>query len=184
MTQKPSLDRGSIWLDLRGVREGTHSLVLSEREQALTVDEGTGKDLRDFEFDGEISFDGKDYRVCGSLDGTLETACDRCVTTFGREIRAEVEFRARPEDPRSGPAAFEDGVIDLGPDRQLDLAIPLRAAAILEVPIKNVCREDCRGICPVCGTNRNLETCECNPKSGDPRWDVLRGLSSPSEPKE
>lgn len=182
---QPTLSDGSIWIDLRGIQEGTHSLVLDGRESALVVEEEADRVLRGFRFDGEVDFDGRDYRVRGSLTGDLESACDRCLTRFARPVAGEVDVRAVPPDsPGRDEGVLEEGVVLLGADRRLDLAGPLRGAVLLEIPIKNLCREDCAGICPVCGTNRNLESCDCEPSSGDPRWEALRGLSFPSDPKE
>jgi uncharacterized protein len=185
---EPTLDGGSVSIDLRGIQEGTHSLVLDGREKALVVDEEADRVLRGFRFEGDLSYDGRNYRVRGSLSGTLETACDRCLTRFGRPVRADVEVRAVPHDSPSVGADDEDEtdgtMVLLGSERRLDLGSSLRAAVLLEVPIKNVCRTDCLGICPVCGADRNLESCDCSPTAGDPRWDALRGITFPSDPEE
>lgn len=182
---RPTLSGGSIWIDLRGIQEGTHSLVLDGREQTLAVDEDADRVLRGFQLDGSVSFDGKDYRVRGSLTGTLESACDRCLTRFARPVRTEVEFLAVTRvSPAGDDGVLEQGAVLLEQDRRLDLRELLSAAVVLDVPMKNVCRAGCAGICPVCGTNRNVESCDCDPDAGDPRWEALRGLGFPSDPKE
>jgi uncharacterized protein len=98
---------------------------------------------------------------------------------------AQVECRAVPQESgvREGEGVEESSVI-LDPERRLHLGEVLRLAALPEVPIKRLCRPDCRGICPVCGADRNLESCECSPAARDARWDALRGLSFPSDAKE
>ena len=182
---EPTLSDGSVWIDLRGIQEGTHSLVLDGRGAALAVEEEAERVLRGFRFDGEVTWDGRDYRVRGSLTGDLESACDRCLTRFVRPVTGEVAVRAVPPDaPEGGESSPEEAVVPLGTDRRLDLAGPMRGAVLLEVPIKNVCRDDCAGICPVCGTNRNLESCGCETSSGDSRWEALRGLSYPKDQEE
>jgi uncharacterized protein len=179
---QPTLTGGSIWIDLRGIQEGTHSLVLDGRESALVVEEEADRVLRGFRFDGEVAWDGRDYRVRGSLTGDLESACDRCLVRFARPVTGDVDFRAVPPDSPEGEGARpEEAAVLLGTDRRLDLAGPLRGAVLLELPIKSLCRDDCAGICPVCGVNRNLGSCDCEPSSGDPRWEALRGLSFPKE---
>jgi uncharacterized protein len=60
----------------------------------------------------------------------------------------------------------------------LDLAPLVRDACILELPLAPLCSEDCRGLCPECGVNRNIEQCACAP-GGDPRWAVLASLGEP-----
>lgn len=149
------------------------------------VEEEADRVLRGFRFDGEVAWDGRDYRVRGSLTGDLESACDRCLARFVRPVTGEVEFRAVPPDsPEGAEAAPGEAVVLLGAERRLDLAGPLRGAVLLELPIKSLCRDDCAGICPVCGINRNLESCDCEPSSGDPRWEALRGVSFPKDQEE
>src|SRR5947199_407510 len=75
---------------------------------------------------------------------------------------------------------FPPGAIDLGEDvRQLEglmLEDVLREQVLLSVPLKALCREDCKGLCPTCGKNRNTEPCSCPPALGDPRWSALRDI--------
>jgi len=50
----------------------------------------------------------------------------------------------------------------------------VREQVLLSVPLKVVCREECKGLCPTCGKNRNAESCGCAPPLGDPRWSALK----------
>jgi uncharacterized protein len=72
-----------------------------------------------------------------------------------------------------------EGVKRVEADGFVDLSAPFRTAVLLEVPIKNLCRADCRGLCPVCGADRNAVACGCEPPRGDPRWGALGGVSFP-----
>ena len=178
MTEPPNVTAGSVEIDLRRIQEGTHPLVLDGNGGSLTVDAETGRVLSGFRFEGEISSERKDHRVRGSLTGTLETACDRCLTRIDREVRAELDVRVVVGDePVRDAGESSDVVIHVASETTvLDLADSLRAAVLLEVPIKNLCRDDCRGICPRCGVNRNRESCDCQDKPADPRWDALKGV--------
>lgn len=183
MTRKPNLDRGSTQVDLNGIQEGTHPLVLEGRGATLPLD-SSERLLRGYRFEGSIERLGEDYRVRGSLTGTLESVCDRCLSRFDREIVAEamafVTMGAVEEGERT-----PEGLVVLAPGSTvLDLSDAFREAALLAIPMKNVCRDDCRGICPTCGKNRNEEPCTCATSASDPRWDALRGISFPSDPKE
>jgi uncharacterized protein len=169
-----------MWIDLRGIQEGTHSLVLEDPDGALDVDMEAGLVLRAFRFQGELTFDGLDYRVRGSLAGNLEAACDRCLARCGAPVEAPVACRAVPQESGTPDGAdVEDSVIVLNAERRLDLGETLRLAVLPEVPIKILCRPDCLGICPACGANRNLEPCDCTRTTSDTRWDALRRLSYP-----
>lgn len=183
MTWKPTLLPGSTEIDLTGLTEGTHPLVLDGGKAELEV--APEAFLRAYRFTGTLSRLGEDCQVRGSLIGNLVSACDRCLTPFDRSVEVEVEVKVvwRDADPVERDQEVTEGVIRLSPsDTRLDLAAPFRAAVLLDEPMKNLCRDDCRGLCPVCGTNRNESTCDCDSSKGDPRWDALKDLSFP--PKE
>ena len=63
-------------------------------------------------------------------------------------------------------------------DDQIDLGEVMREQFYLALPMKPLCREDCRGLCPVCGVNRNRESCTCQAEWVDPRMDALRRFKS------
>ncbi len=58
----------------------------------------------------------------------------------------------------------------------LELADVIKEQILLALPVKRVCREDCKGICPVCGANRNEVACDCHEKPADDRWAALKNL--------
>lgn len=189
MTDTRNLPGGSAQVDLRGLQEGTHPLVLGDGSAPLVIDPDTGTELLGFRFEGELVWRPQDRRVRGSLHGQLSVACDRCLTPVARDLSAEVDLRLELVVPGSGEAeAFDDaeaGVVRIASEQaKVDLADSFRRAALLEVPIKNVCREECQGLCPRCGTNRNQASCDCDTERRDPRWDGLRGLTFRSEEEE
>jgi uncharacterized protein len=60
----------------------------------------------------------------------------------------------------------------------IDMADDVRQTVLLAVPLKNVCREDCRGLCPQCGRNLNDGACDCKETRVDGRWDKLKELQN------
>jgi uncharacterized protein len=52
----------------------------------------------------------------------------------------------------------------------------LREQVLLALPVRTLCKPDCKGLCPRCGANRNLQACNCDPGPSDPRWEALSGL--------
>jgi len=100
--------------------------------------------------------------------------CDRCVDDFRREIRTgyKILYKFRSD---KGIAPDEQEIVYIHPDAGfVDVAEDVRQYAILAVPQKLLCREDCKGLCPTCGINRNRETCKCEAEEVDPRWQGLR----------
>ena len=110
------------------------------------------------------------------MEADLVGPCWRCVEDARVPVRvdtSEYVDESRPDD-----APFEEGLdseyVD-GPT--LDLALWARDSIAEVVPAVVLCREDCAGLCPTCGANHNLETCDCAVEAVDPRWDALRALS-------
>jgi uncharacterized protein len=90
------------------------------------------------------------------------------------------ELLFRPQAVNSGPDEAEmqdkDAEIAFYEGDGVELEDILREQVLLAVPIKTVCREECKGLCPQCGKNLNTGECQCEPVAGDPRWDALKGL--------
>ena len=120
----------------------------------------------DVRLDLEALTDGivVDGRVLVPWHGT----CRRCLVPAAGIIDSEVHELY--QHVVTDPEAFEI-VGD-----QLDLRPMVREILVLDAPINPLCREDCAGLCPHCGIDRNLGTCSCETESTDPRWDALRGL--------
>jgi uncharacterized protein len=82
------------------------------------------------------------------------------------------------------PGAGEDEVDAAGLEvgyyngRGIELNDVLREVVLLALPMRVVCSEECKGICPVCGQNRNMKDCGCQPVSVDDRWNKLKSLKS------
>jgi uncharacterized protein len=185
MTWNPNLEPGSTLVVLTGLKEGTHPLVLHGGDAVLVVD--PERELRAYRFEGSLVWSYGDRRVRGSLTGNLVSACDRCLAPFEREHSFEVDAKVRVSDAASSEQGGVDAEneIRVSPEQEsLDLADAFRTAVLLEQPIKNVCREECRGLCPVCGVDLNRSMCDCDTTRGDPRWDALKDLSWKSDPKE
>ena len=106
--------------------------------------------------------------------GTATTAwrgeCRRCGGPVGGMVVAEVRERFAP----SGGTDRDEEAYPLTGD-ELDLEPLARDAVLLELPLAPLCREDCAGLCPTCGANRNHEECGCAP-AADPRWAALDAL--------
>jgi uncharacterized protein len=61
----------------------------------------------------------------------------------------------------------------------LDIREALRQYIIAQMPMKPLCRPDCKGLCPECGTDRNTRTCSCTQRRLDPRWSALSQVGPP-----
>jgi uncharacterized protein len=117
---------------------------------------------------------GADLYLEGELSGVLDLACSRCLTRYRAPIRERFRLVLEPAgdrvpaDPEGAAALARDGVVladELesgwfrGPEIQLDRFVGEMLA--LAVPVQPLCREECLGLCPRCGIDRNVERCSC-----------------------
>jgi len=119
----------------------------------------------------------------GVLQTDVELACSRCLNPFPCSLTLRIEEEYFPTvdvvsgAPLTVPDEFSYFTID--ENHELDLTDAVHQYALLAVPMKPLCRQDCAGLCPVCGKNLNLGECRCLPPETDPRWAKLKeiGLS-------
>ncbi len=102
--------------------------------------------------------------------------CDRCLDEFDQPVVTGygMVYVYDEADSRRFPPE-EVQVLDMN-TTHLSLIDDVRQMVTLSIPLKLLCREDCKGLCPRCGTNWNHGTCECRAELSDPRWDGLRNI--------
>lgn len=139
----------------------------------------------------ELSIDveqagGDAFRVAGQVSTTLEMNCGRCLEAFTVPVAAPFELRYVPQTENAGEGEREVAEDDLATafyqDGALDVTDMLREQFQLALPMKPLCQESCKGLCPTCGVNRNRTDCGCAPHWEDPRLAALKGLLT--RPKE
>jgi DUF177 domain-containing protein len=114
---------------------------------------------------------GPDFRVRGSLKTRLSACCDRCLAPMEFPVERAFELFYRPMASIAREEEIEVPKDELGvgffSGDGIELADIVTEQVILSVPMKKVCREECRGLCPVCGADRNREQCQCAPPQRD-----------------
>ncbi len=109
---------------------------------------------------------GDGILLTGIVRADATGVCDRCLEPASFEVSGEIEeyyLFEEPEDPES----YEDGFELVGPDRVIDLGVPVSDAVIMDTPFVILCQPDCKGLCPVCGCNLNETSCDCVQKEQD-----------------
>ena len=124
--------------------------------------------------------DGAEVFVRGRLTATVPLTCGRCVETFPGRFNAEVDVRLvpRPAGADSVELGADDLDVDFYDNDQIDLARVVENEAMLALPMKPLCQPECRGLCAVCGANRNVVACTCAQRPPDPRLAALRDLAA------
>jgi uncharacterized protein len=124
-----------------------------------------------------------EIRVRGRHNVAMEADCDRCLETARFPLEGVFDLYYSPEPGKTGHHPGEEVAIDEGESEiafydgtGLELNDILREHILLSLPMKYVCGESCKGICPVCGQNRNQAVCNCSERPADDRWAALRNL--------
>ena len=119
------------------------------------------------------------------LNATLRvqsiSECDRCLVGIEQVSAIDLEEECYPTiDPSTGrrtyPPDTAEGVIHVDTNQMLDLTEVLRQYILTNEPLKALCRQDCKGICPECGADLNDAECICDREPVDPRWGALTDL--------
>ena len=135
----------------------------------------------------------RDILLAGEIPLHLEGECGRCLVTVPVEttVRFSMDLvdRAKVEELGSPSGGEDDGAGEVGgsfaPEeaeqifysgRELDLGPIVREQILLALPMHVLCKEDCKGLCQVCGQNLNEKECGCDRKVPDPRWAGLRDI--------
>jgi uncharacterized protein len=116
-----------------------------------------------------------EIRIQGSLKVTMEAPCDRCLEPAAFPVDSKFDLFYQPDVPESAPGGevhVAAGEIEIGfyDGDGLELEDVLVEQIVLSLPMQRVCKDTCKGICPVCGQNRNITGCSCQVKPVDTRW--------------
>ena len=132
----------------------------------------------------EVHKDKDRFRLVGTVKTELELGCSRCLEPFRLPVDATFDIRYLPASEASHQEENEVEEEDLGTsyyrDDQIDLNELLREQFYLALPMKPLHSEDCKGLCPQCGTNLNTGTCACESGWEDPRLAGLKALKRES----
>lgn len=115
----------------------------------------------------------REVTVLGNLAFSIEAPCSRCLETVRLDIKPEIRLMLSPADKVKD---VDDVDHETYRGDVVDLDDYLRGLIAVSLPVKVVCGEDCKGLCPKCGANLNRETCGCEKEWQDPRFAVLKKL--------
>jgi uncharacterized protein len=124
----------------------------------------------------------EDIRVRARVRGPLELTCARCLTAVPSEVDATFDLIFRPTgvDAEVGEHAITEDETEIGYYEKSGLPLEdvVREQVLLTLPGRTLCREDCKGLCPHCGADRNATDCNCDHTVTDPRWSALAGIAT------
>ncbi|MBV9086668.1 MAG: DUF177 domain-containing protein [Acidobacteriaceae bacterium] len=122
----------------------------------------------------------EDIRLVGDFATRLEMRCARCLEPVLHDVQNSFDLIYRPLGSDAGveERSIGGGDAEIGyyEGEGLLLEDALREQVLLAMPLKTVCRDDCKGLCPHCGRNLNNESCDCSEAVEDARWEALKDL--------
>ncbi len=123
-----------------------------------------------------------DIRLRGQYSGDFQVPCARCVEPVPIDLASDFDLIFRPVGADAGPQerAITAGETEIGYYQKDSLLLEdvLREQVLLSLPVRTLCKDDCKGLCPHCGQNRNSQACSCEEGQRDPRWEALGDLRS------
>jgi len=167
-------------IDLQAITEETEfSEVLEEGwwQPGDENDQILGLDAP-FRVRAKVSRAADKFLIQGTIRGGIQIRCDRCLEPFHREL--EAPFHVYLVVPRESSDQEEiellddDMEVDFIKGDTIDLSEIVREQVYLSLPMRSICKESCRGLCPVCGANLNESSCLCREPEGHPAFSKLR----------
>lgn len=132
----------------------------------------------------DIHKDKDRFHLVGRVKTTLGLPCSRCLEPFTIDVDAPFDLRYQPHAEHQGPSEREVEAGDMDTafyeNDEIDLGQLMGEQFYLSLPMKPLCKDDCKGLCPNCGTNLNKATCDCKIQWEDPRLAALRALKKES----
>jgi uncharacterized protein len=170
--------RVAMLLDLSRLRGGVEHVERQYEASVLARVDDEFRVSSAVDLVADVQKDAQKVRLSGRVRATLALECSRCLEPYQVPIDAPFDMLMLPLSADAHEAEREVGQEDLGvsfyKDDVLDLGEVMREQIYLALPMKPLCRQDCRGLCPVCGKNRNHEACSCQAEWIDPRMEPLK----------
>lgn len=168
-----------MFIDVSEIRKSpgeSFHFDFSEKMDSLEV----GNDEISFKDPVSISLDVKNVgnvlNFKGSIKGETVLTCSRCLETY--PFHLETDFDERFIHESDIAAAQEDGIdtedMQVIEGNKIELGDIVSESILLNIPMKLICSENCRGLCSVCGINLNNSNCNCKSEEIDPRLGVLK----------
>src|SRR4051812_28989107 len=177
--------RGSMLLDLNKIHAPREHYEKTYPPEAFAADGEAFRVVAPVLLVFDIVKDKQHFQLNGSVATVLELPCSRCLEPFTTAIDSHFDLRYQPhahpaESGHDAERQIEEDDLSTAfyDDDQIDLGQLMREQFYLALPMKPLCSDACRGLCPVCGINLNRGTCDCKREWDDPRLAVLKALKT------
>jgi uncharacterized protein len=167
-------------IELEKLGKAGGSFSREYRVEQLDFDEPDLSLLAPISVEGRIRRREREVEVRGKLDTKVAVSCGRCLKSIELPIHIEFAERFTPavswKDEEQHELQQEDLDLAVFDGEGIELDDLVREEILLAIPGHVLCREECQGLCPTCGIDLNVRTCNCITAGTDSRWDKLKDL--------
>lgn len=166
-----------IKLDIGSLPDGLSHVDLTADASELGVTLEGGHLESPVELSLDVNRRGNDILLTGSASIKVVLECGRCLEEYACVLKSLLELwcMAGGESEETAGCGDRENVIEIqGGAKYVDLAGQVRGAVLVLLPLKPLCEEACKGLCPKCGANLNVSPCTCDTDRHDSRWDALK----------
>lgn len=163
-----------ISIPLHTIKEGVSELTFRTRLNEPEV-------YANCSFNGDVDVSVKltagdgDYLCEIAVVSTGHFICDRCLDEFTRKVEASGAVMFTKHSSGGSDETESYHIIEPSAT-EIDLSEDIIDLLLIEVPVKILCHQECKGLCPECGINLNRDTCTCSRDQIDPRWEGLKNV--------
>jgi uncharacterized protein len=145
---------------------------------ALDLGDNRAQSTGEAVIEGRASRKRERVRLQGKVRAALEINCDRCLkgVPYILEEKFDVAYAPADSETEKHELQAEDLETDVFEGEFIEIDNVAREQILLHLPARILCKEDCKGLCPVCGADLNETDCGCEQKTIDPRWEALKGM--------
>ena len=160
-------------IDIQKLRNGSHRFEFDTTGEELELVHDKisfGK----IHVSSVIDKNDQNILVTNRVSAEVKGQCDNCLADFERELKDSFML-FYTTDPRTADEEGSVRIVSSGA-RDIDLTEGIRDNLLLDLPMRFLCDENCKGLCPGCGVNLNEDVCTCNKEIMDPRWEALKDI--------
>jgi uncharacterized protein len=174
------LTEGVMRIEVDQLESSGKTFAHTYEPEELILDEEGARLLEPPQIRGRASRKGEEVRLRGQITARAEVDCDRCLKSIAVPIETEFDATYIPASEyaakETAELQAEDLLLSVYEGEAIDVDEIVREQILLALPARVLCTEDCKGFCPVCGSDRNTNACQCEEKETDPRWAALKNL--------
>lgn len=172
-------------IDIERLTEESQAFAHTFAPAELSLEDERARLLQPAQVTGRLSRKRQRVHAQGTIATEVEVFCDRCLVPLAIPVKTDFDVSYDPAgtDEASDNAELqaEDLATSVYAGQSLDLDELVREQVLLSLPMRSLCRADCKGLCPQCAGNLNQQQCACEQQEIDPRWAGLAALNKNSD---